>query len=119
MRKITDKGLVKKLDDILRIQIRERDNHTCQWCNKKGLKGIDSQVAHIIPKSRSTYLRWDMNNLILLCAYCHNEKWHKLSLGRKWFDVAYPERVQYLEARSHTTVKKKLFMQQRLEELTK
>jgi 5-methylcytosine-specific restriction endonuclease McrA len=117
MRKITDRGLVKKLDDIMRVHVRQRDDNTCQWCGKKGLVGFDSQISHIIPKGRSTYLRWDMNNLILLCAYCHNEKWHKLSLGRKWFDPKYPERVQYLEARQHTTIKKRPFMEQRRTEL--
>lgn len=117
MRRFTDKGLVKKLDDLLRAKVRERDNHTCQWCGKKGLSGFDSQVSHTIPKGRSTYLRWDMTNLLLLCAFCHNEKWHKLSLGRKWYDVKYPERVQYLEARQHVVVKKRAFMEETLKEL--
>lgn len=119
MRKITDKSLVKKLDDAVRVLVRARDNDTCQWCGKKDLKGFDSQVSHTIPKGRSTYLRWDMINLLLLCAYCHNEKWHKLSLGRKWYDVKYPERVQYLEARQYTVVKKRAFMEQLWEDLKK
>ena len=117
MRKISDKGLVKKLDDIVREMVRERDNNTCQWCGKKGLIGFDSQVSHTIPKGRSLYLRWDLQNVILLCAFCHNEKWHKLSLGRKWFDVTYPERIKYLEERQHVTVKKRLFMEEKLKEL--
>ena len=42
---------------------------------------------------------------------------NKLSLGRKWFDVTYPERIKYLEERQHVTVKKRLFMEEKLKEL--
>ena len=79
-RKISNKGLTKKLDDLARALVRERDRNQCQWCDKI-ITGFDSQVSHTIPKGRCTYLRWDMQNLTLLCAYCHNEMWHKRSLG--------------------------------------
>jgi 5-methylcytosine-specific restriction endonuclease McrA len=110
-RKISQKGLVKKLDDIIRDKVRERDQDRCQWCGKP-IKGFDSQVSHVIPKGRCTYLRWNMQNVILLCAFCHNEKWHKRSLGRSWFDKVYPDRVEYLEANEHRTVNKKKFMEE-------
>jgi 5-methylcytosine-specific restriction endonuclease McrA len=111
MRKLTNKGLTKKLDDIIREKVRKRDKYTCQWCGKK-VSGFDSQMSHTIPKGRCTYLRWDMQNVVLLCSFCHIEKWHKLSLGRKWFDAKYPKRVKYLEQHERKLVNKKKFMEE-------
>ncbi len=109
--------MVKKLDDYIRDKVRERDNNQCVWCGKKLAKGFNSQVSHVIPKGRCTYLRWDMNNVKLLCAFCHNEKWHKRAEGRKWFDEKYPERAKYVDERQHTLIKTKPFVKQMYEEL--
>jgi 5-methylcytosine-specific restriction endonuclease McrA len=108
LRKISEKGLTKKLDDIIREKVRERDGNCCVWCGKP-VKGFDSQVSHVIPKSRSTFLRWDMMNVKLLCSFCHNEKWHRRALGRAWFDTKYPDRTAYLTANEHRLVNAKKF----------
>jgi len=60
---------LKKLDRIVKAQIRERDNYHCQFpgCNKEG-KGL--HVHHIYSvMNRST--RWYKPNLILLCPGHH------------------------------------------------
>lgn len=117
MRKISDKGLVKKLDDIIREKVRERDNNRCVWCGKY-VQGFDSQVSHVIPKGRCTYLKWDMQNVKLLCAFCHNELWHRRAEGRKWFDKKFPERIKYLLEHQYDLVRgKRKFMEQKLDEL--
>ena len=63
------------------------------------------------------YLRWDLQNVILLCAFCHNEKWHKLSLGRKWFDVTYPRKELNIRKNDSILQLKRLFMEEKLKEL--
>lgn len=115
-RKISDKGLRKKLDDIIRERVRVRDKYTCQWCGKR-VTGWDSQASHVIPKGRCTYLQWDMQNIILLCMYCHMEKWHRRSLGRKWWDKKYPSRKKYVEANERKLVKRRQFMEETLEKI--
>jgi len=116
-RKISNKGLRKKLDDLIRVKVRKRDKDTCQWCGKRHLKGFDSQVSHVIPKGRCTYLRWDMNNVKLLCYNCHMEKWHRWSGGRKWFDKKFPERAKYVDKHQRKLVKARQFMEETLERL--
>jgi 5-methylcytosine-specific restriction endonuclease McrA len=116
MRKISDKGLRKKLDDLVRAKVRKRDKNRCVWCGKP-VEGINSQVSHVIPKGRSTFLRWDMKNVKLLCMYCHIEKWHKRAEGRQWFDKKYPERAKYVDKHQRKLVKKRAFMEETLERL--
>ena len=113
-RKISDKGLARKLTSIVAEKVWERDKGTCQWCGKTTGK-LD--VSHVIPKSRSTFLRWDMNNLKLLCFNCHMNKWHGRSEGRAWFDKKYPDRAAYIDEHERDLVKKRKFMEERLEEL--
>lgn len=116
-RKISHKGMVKKLDDYTREKVRERDNHTCCWCERTNLEGFNSQMSHVVTKGTSTFLRWDMNNVKLLCAYCHNNRWHLQSLGRKWFDDKYPERAEYVDTNRTTRVKTKKFVKELYEEI--
>jgi 5-methylcytosine-specific restriction endonuclease McrA len=53
----------------VRSQTLERDNYCCQMPNCKSRKRLN--VHHIIPWSKAAYLRFDLNNLITLCYYCH------------------------------------------------
>lgn len=113
-RKISDEGLRKKLDGIVRELVRRRDNDRCQWCLKY-VQGSDSQPSHVITKGSCFYLRWDLNNVKLLCYHCHSFRWHLMSEGRKWFDKAFPERAAYVEANKHQIVRgKRRFMEQKL-----
>jgi len=78
-----------------------RDKDTCVVCGKH-VRGRDRQPSHVIPKARSSYLRWDMENIKTLC-YVHHLRWwhqHPLKAG-KWFEEKYPERAKYLEEREH------------------
>lgn len=118
-RKISRKGMIKKLDDLCRDIIRDRDEHTCQWCKRK-VFGANSHVSHVIPKSKGYALRWDLQNLKVLCHYCHLHRWHKESEGRKWFDSEFPERAQYLEEHRNDLVPSKereQFLEGKLNEL--
>jgi len=61
----------------LRKKIFERDNYTCQECGDHNYKGrgksVRLEVHHIKEWCNYPELRLDENNLILLCAECHNK----------------------------------------------
>lgn len=85
-----------KLEDLCKQIIRLRDKDTCQKCGKYVNPG---DVSHVVPKSRSSYLRYDLLNLKLLCRACHLYWWHKDILGAfEWFENKFPERYNYLKA---------------------
>ncbi len=54
------------------LQVRTRDEHTCQHCNHVGALGDGSIHAHHI-KSKHLYplLALDLDNGIALCVDCH------------------------------------------------
>lgn len=61
------------LDRLWSLVIKARDKK-CQWCGKKEGK-LDAH--HIITKARSGFAgRWDIQNGVLLCFYCHRGKCH-------------------------------------------
>ena len=53
---------------VLRNKTFERDNYTCQCCNKTNTV---LNAHHILPFSKYLELRYDINNLITLCKSCH------------------------------------------------
>jgi 5-methylcytosine-specific restriction endonuclease McrA len=82
----------KKAIDLAKIKAKTRDNWTCQKCGKK--KG-DVQIhgSHIFP-TRYGNLASDPDNIIALCASCHNlnvDSWHGSPLETaKWFSEKFP-----------------------------
>lgn len=85
----------KKLDDILRVQIRERDGNRCQKCGRTNGLGI----SHVFPKGRYAALRWEPANLMLLCWFCHGHWWHLHPVeSGEWFRKNWPERYEQLWA---------------------
>ena len=57
-----------KFSKIMRKQILERDNYTCQMC---GIRGGRLQVDHIQSWAEYVELRFEMNNCRTLCESCH------------------------------------------------
>jgi 5-methylcytosine-specific restriction endonuclease McrA len=55
-----------------RKKVLKRDKYTCQMCNKKG-KRVWLNVHHIMKWSSASSLRYDTDNGITLCKYCHDE----------------------------------------------
>ena len=97
MRKISRKGLNKKLTAIIRERVVLRDENICQHCGKY-VTGSNCQVSHVIPKSQGNILRWDLNNLKILCYHCHLNWWHKNPTeASEWFKSKFPERYEYLQ----------------------
>lgn len=63
MKKISD----RTLDDAFRKYIYQRDGHKCVICDDK--KTI--QCAHIFGRAVH-YTRWEPDNAMTLCPYCHD-----------------------------------------------
>lgn len=57
-------------DSILRDKAFERDNFTCQFCGKKE----SLEIHHIKRYSLYPELRYEMTNVITLCADCHRNR---------------------------------------------
>lgn len=99
------KKLIDKLDKIVMEIVRIRDKWTCQWCGKH-VKGSNAHCSHVIPRSRGNHLRWDLQNVKLLCFHCHVNTWHKdPNRGSAWFRRTFPERYDYLELERYTDEK--------------
>lgn len=96
-RKISRKGLIKKLDELAGEYVKRRDKHICQHCGKY-VEGTNEHVSHVIPRSAGHKLRWDYKNLKILCFRCHINWWHKNPIeSGEWFKEKFPERHKYLQ----------------------
>ena len=79
---ITKKGELRNLDEAWTKKVKDRDNWTCQVCNKKVI-GHNCHAHHILPKGMKG-MRWDVNNGITLC-YQH----HKVGLWAAHMNAVY------------------------------
>ena len=91
--------LKNRVEDLCKQIIRIRDKNICQKCDRYVNHG---DVSHVIPKSRSSYLRYDLINLKLFCRRCHLYWWHKDILAAfEWFKNKFPKRYEYLKQHEH------------------
>lgn len=67
MKKPTRKTLVRKLDELWAVIIKQRAGYKCEIC---GLRNCQLNSHHINGRSPQT-LRWDTDNGICLCTACH------------------------------------------------
>ena len=78
------RGGLTNTNDILRGQARtnewrtkvfSRDDYTCQACGARNGNGkeVYLEAHHIKAWSQFPSLRWDVNNGITLCRYCHRK----------------------------------------------
>ena len=96
-RKISRKGLIKKLDNTCAQIIKIRDEHRCQMCGKY-VTGSDAHCSHVLAKSRGYFLRWNLLDMKLLCRRCHFDNWHRNpTIGGVWFRDKFPARMKYLD----------------------
>ena len=101
-RKRSRKNIVKSCDDLVRILLRSKQENCCEYCGVK-VEGRNSQVHHI--RSRKWYAsRWDLRNLVLLCAV-HHRQYHDGVIGKDWFKENYPLCWEWLEKQKQAPVK--------------
>jgi 5-methylcytosine-specific restriction endonuclease McrA len=96
-------GLESRLTKLLGKIIRRRDHDRCQKCVISAREG---HVHHVIPKAQGKVLRFDKQNLLLLCVECHD--WahkHRLAFCN-WFDRTFPIRSEYIEDKRYQVCKR-------------
>jgi len=100
-------AIIKALVTDAKLQIKIRDDYTCQKCSKK-VEGKSCQGSHVIPmsKCRNNALAFDLLNIKVLCAYCHKYFWHSNPIeSAKWFEETFPDRHKYLMEHPRTGLK--------------
>ena len=79
--------------------VKERDNNQCCICGQSGLL----HVHHILPKERFKDLRFELNNLIVLCPKHHMfSRWsaHKNGIFfSEWLKQNRPNQYKYIQER--------------------
>jgi hypothetical protein len=73
--KVSSRNDAVELDKLARQIVMIRDGFRCRRCNK-GIRGDKAnrlilQSHHIRPKGSSPALRWELDNLLCVCSWCH------------------------------------------------
>lgn len=89
--------LMARLDVLSKQLVKQRDGNNCVHCGK-WVEGSNRQASHVIPVSAGSGLKWDVQNMKVLCMHCHLQWWHKNPIeAGEWFKEKYPERWAYLQ----------------------
>jgi len=103
-KKVSISYLKKKLLDLVKAEVRRRDDYTCQHCLKY-VTGSGCHVSHVIPVSHGNRLMFEPLNMKVLCFHCHIDWWHKNPLeASKWFKETFSERYNYLQSHKNEKV---------------
>lgn len=94
------KKLQEQADELVKQIVRLRDDWTCQKCDKYIRHDLPRQqknahTAHVIAKSQSSNLRWDLLNVVLLSFHEH-QAFHIRGGMDRWFKKKWPHRWRYL-----------------------
>ena len=121
--------LVKKLDALWSLRVRERDNR-CMLCG--GYVGeINRLQAHhwIITRAQSSKYRWDLRNGVSLCYGCHIHQVHsnpsvelieRLKRNCVLSRIATEEEIEEIISRKHEVFKiDRIFVDEKIKELQK
>lgn len=82
MRKVSIKTLRNKADKLFSQCCFKRYGDRCEVCGKMG-----HGVHHFVPKSISAYLRYNIDNGVILCTYCHIIRIHSQGDPRIFEDI--------------------------------
>lgn len=109
-RKKSDKQKLKEqLWELCKTYVRLRDENTCQRCLKE-VHGSNAHTSHVIPKSHGNILKFDDQNLKLLCGFCHLRWWHKNPLdAAEWFKSEFPGRWKYIQKQKNKILKLSIY----------
>lgn len=72
---------MKRLDALWRDAVRRRDGEICRFCRRNRATAV-----HHVFSRRHYSTRWDLDNGVLLCFYCHIRIAHEdPEVFRDWF----------------------------------
>lgn len=106
------------MEKALKKYIVKRDDSTCQRCGKT-VEKQNCHLSHVLSRRGNPHLKYDENNVKILCYYCHINWWHKEPLeARDWFSEKFPKRYKYLMEEKNK-VKKNIDLNELLERYSK
>jgi len=103
LKKPSRKGLKNKLDRIVSEIVRARGY--CVWCGNPKYELL--QCCHIYSRSNLA-VRWDLNNLLCMCAGCHF-KAHQRPLEFASFVKEFLGKFKYTELKNRANSIKKWY----------
>ena len=83
IKKVNKRVEERKLDEMWKKKVKERDKYMCQVCQKK-VDGKNCQAHHILPRGIKG-CRWDIENGITLCYQHHKVGHYSAHLNAIWF----------------------------------
>jgi len=76
---------IEELDRLAKAVVIERDGKQCLRCGTTE----NLQASHIFPKGKYPKMRFDVENIKILCFSCHIGWWHKnIILAGEWIQTA-------------------------------
>ncbi len=109
MSKPTISKLKKKLMEIVKQHVRERDQNTDQRTGEV-VYGSNCHCSHIMPVSSGNALAFCPLNMKILSYHNHLNWWHKNPLeATEWFKSKFPGRYAYLMKHRNDKVHWKLY----------
>jgi hypothetical protein len=94
-RKRSRKGIIKEINRINALIVKERDNWTCQRCGIR-VEGSNAHDAHLFAFGSGLAIHIDLLNQVLLCFHCHIDRGHRQGDMKEWFKEKFPARWEYL-----------------------
>jgi hypothetical protein len=77
----------RKTDSLFRQIILLERPHKCEWC-KHTCDPAGMDVSHVLDKGRYQKMRYQKDNVLLLCDNCHR-RWHDSPLDAHKFTANY------------------------------
>ena len=97
--------LKKKLMELVKQHVRERDDYTDQRSGEE-VSGSNCHCSHIIPVSSGNALAFCPLNMKILSYHNHINWWHKNPMeSAEWFKSKFPGRWAYLQKHKNDIVK--------------
>ena len=95
--KLTRRQCVQRtLWSTLKEGITLRDRGLCQKCGR-ACRGDESHMSHVYRASRCGRLKFNEDNVKILCSHCHRGWWHNNEAeAGVWFSQTFPDRWERL-----------------------
>lgn len=99
---------IKKLDALWSKIVRLRAGNICAMCGRYMRQDgtpWKMNAHHLIPKGRSVFFRWNLENGICLCFRCHRYErqapHHSPEAFSIWLNAAHPDKAAWVEKNQH------------------
>lgn len=84
----TRQKTIHELDMLAKAVVIERDGKWCLRCGKTD----NLHASHIFPKGKYPKMRFDIDNIKILCMACHLFWWHRdIQAAAEWIQTAIPK----------------------------